>query len=215
MKGLEKGKDKVKKICDVLRRETIEPAKLEADEILEIARLKADEIVEQAKKESQQLLAHARAQIEKERAILQASLAQACKQSVEVLKQNIEEKLFDHELGRALAKPLQDPALLAKLISTIVTALEKEGIGADLSVYIPAAAPAREINELLGRHILDKLKEKSILVGPFAGGVEVKLHKENITIDISDVAVKELVANYIRKDFREMIFGSSKNQPKS
>jgi V/A-type H+/Na+-transporting ATPase subunit E len=210
MKGLEKGKDKVKKICDVLRRETIEPAKLEADEILEIARLKAGEIVEEAKKQSQQLLALAKTQIEKERAILQSSLAQACKQTLEVLKQNIEEKLFDRELNRVIAKPLQDPAVLTKLISTIVAALEKEGIGADLSVYIPAVAPAREINELLGRQILDKLKEKSILVGPFAGGVEVKLHKENITIDITDHAVGELVANYIRKDFREMVFGSSK-----
>ena len=64
---------------------------------------------------------------------------------------------------------------------------------------------------LLAHEILERLHEKSVLVGPLTGGIEVKLLKENITIDMSDAALKELVANYIRKDFRELIFGSVKS----
>ena len=56
MKGLETGKDKVKKICDVLKRETLEPAKHEADEIVASARKKADEILADAHKEAKKML---------------------------------------------------------------------------------------------------------------------------------------------------------------
>lgn len=80
---------------------------------------------------------------------------------------------------------------------------------ADFSVYVPAVVPARTINEMLGNEILEKLKEKSVLVGPLNGGIEVKLHGQNITIDLSDVALKELVASYARKDFRAFFFDNA------
>ena len=54
MKGLETGKDKIQKICDALRKETLEPAKQEAREIVENAHLKADEILQEAKKKAEE-----------------------------------------------------------------------------------------------------------------------------------------------------------------
>ena len=48
MKGLESGKDKIQKICDALRKETLEPAKQEAREIVENAHMQASEIVTEA-----------------------------------------------------------------------------------------------------------------------------------------------------------------------
>lgn len=207
MKGTETGKDKVKKICDILRRETLEPAISEAEQIIRSAKEQAEQIVSTARNEGEKLKEEARQDIERQKNVFQSSLGQACKQALEALKQSIEEKLFNQELARILSKHTQDPKVLVSLIEAVVRGLEKEGIEASLSVYIPAAVPARSVNVLLAREILDKLKEKSVLVGPLTGGIEVKLHKENITIDISDAALKELVANYIRKDFRELIFG--------
>lgn len=208
MKGTESGKDKVKKICDILRRETLEPAKHEAEEMIHIARDEANEIIAQARVEVEKLKEDARLEIERQKNVFQSSLRQACKQALESLKQNIEEKLFNQELGSLITKHTQDPKIIAQLIIAVVHAIEKEGVETSLSVYVPAAVPARSVNTLLAHEILDKLKEKSVLVGPLAGGIEVKLHNKNITMDISDAALKELVANYIRKDFREMIFGA-------
>lgn len=208
MKGTESGKDKVKKICDILRRETLEPAEIEAEQIIRSARELAEQIVAAANQEVEKIHLEARQEIERQRNVFQSSLSQACKQAVEALKQSIEEKLFNLELGRLMAKHTQDPKVLSQLITAVVKGIEKEGIEAALSVYIPAAVPARAVNMLLAHEILEKLKEKSVLVGPLSGGIEVKLLKENITIDISDAALRELVANYIRKDFRELIFGS-------
>ena len=44
MKGFETGKDKVKKICDVLKKETLEPAKEEAERIIAAAKLRGKRI---------------------------------------------------------------------------------------------------------------------------------------------------------------------------
>jgi V/A-type H+-transporting ATPase subunit E len=207
MKGTETGKDKVKKICDILRRETLEPAENKAEEIIRSAQEQAKQIGEAAHTEKERLIEEARQDIERQKNVFQSSLSQACKQAMAALKQGIEEKLFNQELGRLITKQSQDPKVLAQLVTAVIKGIEKEGIDALLSVYVPASVPARSVNLLLAHEILERLKEKSVLVGPLTGGIEVKLHNENITVDISDTALKELVANYIRKDFREMIFG--------
>jgi V/A-type H+-transporting ATPase subunit E len=206
MKGLETGKDKVKKICEVLKRETLEPARHEADALIEAAKRHADEILADAKDAAEMMLENTRREIERQKLIFQASLSQACRQTLETLKEKAEHKLFNAELGRLVAGAMQAPEVLAKLITTVIKAIEKDGVEANLSVYIPAAVPAQEVNKLLGQEILNKLKEKGVLLSPIGGGIEVRMIDKNITLDLSDLAIKELVANYIRKDFREMIF---------
>jgi V/A-type H+-transporting ATPase subunit E len=208
MKGTETGKDKVKKICEILRRETLDPAVNEAEQIIHSAKEQAANIVESARKEAEGIIEQARLEIQRQKNVFESSMNQACKQSIEALKQNIEEKLLDRELAALLTKHTQESKVLADLISAVVKGIEKGGIDAQLSVYVPAAVPARSVNLLLGQELLDKLKEKSVLVGSMTGGIQIKLHKENITVDITDAALKELVAGYIRKDFRAMIFGS-------
>lgn len=208
MKGTETGKDKVKKICDILRRETLEPAEVEAEQIIRMGKAQAEEIVAAAQQEAEKIQLEARQEIERQKNVFQSSLSQACKQAIESLKQSIEEKLFNQELSRLMTKYTQDPKVLAQLITAVVKGIEKEGLEAVLSIYIPAAVTARAVNALLAHEILERLKEKSVLVGPLTGGIEIKLHNENMTIDVSDAALKELVANYIRKDFRELIFAS-------
>lgn len=206
METLETGKDRVKKICEVLKRETLEPAIREAEEIVINARAEAEKIVDKAKKKAAKMVEDAQKEIDRRQNVFQASLSQACRQAIDMLKQQIEEKLFNPKLSEIIARPMSDPKVIAQLITTIVKSIEKEGINSDLSVVIPAAIPAREINDLLAKEILEKLKEKSVVLGPIKGGVEVKLHKDKITIDMTDKALKELVAGYIRKDFRDLLY---------
>ena len=52
MKSTEVGKDKVKKICDVLRRETLDTAKEEAAAIIEKGREEVKGLIEEAKREA-------------------------------------------------------------------------------------------------------------------------------------------------------------------
>lgn len=207
MKGIETGRDKVKKISDALRKETLEPAMRERDEIIERAHEEASRIIDEARLNADKMVHDAENQIAREKSIFQSSLIQASKQAIQILKQNIEDKLFNKELGRLLSEHMKGPKVLADLITAVINAIEKEGLDADLSVFIPAAVPARDVNLLLSKEILAKLKEKSVLLTPIGGGIEVKMRKENITLDLSDTAIKELVAGYIRKDFRDLFLG--------
>ncbi len=208
MKGLDTGKDKVKKICDALRRETLEPAQSEAEEILEKARAEAARILKDAEDEANRLHRQAREDIEKQKAIFQSSLKQGCRQTLELLKQEIEEKFFSRELSSLLSKELQSPKVLADLVGAVLKAIEKEGIDADLSIYISADVDPRDLNALLGANILEKLHDKSVLVSDIGGGIAVKLHRERMTVDISLATLQEAVARFLRKDFRELLFGS-------
>jgi V/A-type H+-transporting ATPase subunit E len=207
MKNLEAGRDKVRKICEALKKETLEPAKHEAEELVASARRHADEILADAKDEAERIVESARLEIERQRNIFQASLSQACRQTLETLKEKIEEKLFNPELRKLILKPMQDPKMIAQLITSVVKAIDKEGLEADLSAYIPSAVPAKDVNQLLASEIIQRLKEKGVLLSPIGGGIEVRIVQDNITIELSDAALKELVANYIRKDFRELVFG--------
>ena len=208
MKGLDTGKDKVKKICDLLKRETLEPAQIEAQEILEKARLRSEEIIAEAHRKAEEMHQIAHQEIGQQRSVFNASLSQACRQALDSLKEKIVEKLFNPELSHLLTKPLQESKVAARLIEAVVQAIEKEGLDSDLSAVIPSAVSAREVNTALAAKILDRLKEKSVLVSSIGGGIEVKLLDQNMTIDLSDTAFKELVAGYIRKDFRDLVFKS-------
>ncbi len=208
MKGLESGKEKIKKICEELKRETLEPAQMEAEKIVEAARFLADEIVAKAHHQIKEMHEKAHREIEQQKAIFQASLSHACRQTLEALKEKIEHKLFNPEIARLLETPLQEAKVVAKLIEAAVQAIEKEGIEADLSVAISSATPAREVNELLAAKILQKLKEKSVLLSSIGGGIEVKLVGQNMTIALSDTTFTELVADYVREDFRRFVLSA-------
>ncbi|NGX47364.1 MAG: V-type proton ATPase subunit E [Chlamydiae bacterium] len=204
--AVDTGRDKVKQICEVLRKETLEPAIDEAKGILDDAHKKGQQIVAEAKDKVAKMIADAEKEIEKKHGVFKASLNQGARQAIEWLKQEIEERLLNRNLASMIAKATSTPQVLADMVSAVIKAVEEEGLETELSVIIPASIEPRQVNELLGKELLELLKEKSVIVGPKKGGIELKLHKENITIDISSSALLELMTRYIRKDFHKYFF---------
>ena len=137
MKSVDTGKEKVKKICEVLRKETIDPAKKERDEILAKARQAADKLIADAKKDAARLIEEAREKIQEERSVFKSSMNLACKKSLDTLRGEIEKSLFNPALSEFFSDKMKDPSVIAKLISSILHAIEKEGIGAELHALIP------------------------------------------------------------------------------
>lgn len=206
MKTLDRGKDKIQFICDQLRKETLEPAKLEAASLIEEAEKQAENIVRAAEKNADEIVVEARNCMDREKSVFQSSLKQATKQSLEALRQDVEKNLFNPELFAILEQNLKDKNLLASLITKLIEAIEKEGLSADFSAIISQNASSEELNALLASSIIDRLKEKSVVLGKFAAGAKIELHDQRMTIDISAEALKELFGNYLRKDFRQLIF---------
>ena len=78
-----------------------------------------------------------------------------------------------------------------------------------MTALIPEVISAKQVNELLLQDVLKVLQNQTVDLGDFAAGAQMKLDKESITIDISEHAIKELLASHVvRKDFRKMVFAS-------
>lgn len=209
MKSIDTGKEKVKKICEVLRKETLDPAKKEGDLIIAKARADAEKIIKDAKGEASRVQAEAKRRIEEERNVFQASMNLAAKKSIDTLKQEIEKKLFNPELTQLIAEKMKDPKIVAKLIVAIVSGIEKEGIEGDLKAIVSGAVSIDAVNKELTKGIIEKLKSKSVEIGEIEGGAQVKIIDQNLTIDMSDEALKTLLANFVRDDFRSVIFAAT------
>lgn len=206
MKALESGKDKIQKICDALRKETLEPAKQEAREVVENAHLQAGEIIKEAEERARKAIVAAEKEIEERKRLCQSSLQLSCRQATEQLKQKIEGELFDKQLAELVAKETADPKIIAHLLEALIRAIEKKGIDDEFIALIPKEISPKSINALLSSQILSKLEKQSVAVGDFAGGVQIRLKGRQMTIDVSDAVVRELIAQYIRRDFRDLIF---------
>ncbi|GAB4188581.1 MAG: hypothetical protein Tsb0015_08750 [Simkaniaceae bacterium] len=202
------GQDKVKKICDVIKQETLRPAQEEAKSIIENAHLQARKIVDAAKKEASDVIEEAKKQMESERNVFKASLHLACKQTLASLKEEIERKLFNSEIINILSPHTRDPKIVAELISAVADALRKDGVDAEILAVIPKTIKPEDIAALLAESILSRLKEGEIALGEIKGGAQIKLEGKYVTIDISEEALKELVASFVREDFRNLIFSS-------
>jgi V/A-type H+-transporting ATPase subunit E len=208
MKGLETGKDKIQKICDTLRKETLEPAKQEAREIVENAHLTASEIVNEAKRHAEEMLLKTEKEILEKKKIFESSLGMACRQGIEHLKQTIEEDLFNPELSHLVQKEMGDPKTVAHILNSFMKELEAKGVDDDFIAFIPKSISPRSITTLLTHEVMERLKKERLQVGEFSGGVQIQFNGRKITIDISDAALRELIAEYIRRDFRDLVFTS-------
>jgi V/A-type H+-transporting ATPase subunit E len=206
-KTLEKGEDKIRKLTELLKRDTLEPAEKEAQKIIEEAKKEAERIMAHARHEIHRLEEANRQHLQKERSVFESSLEQAARQSQESIRQAIEERLLNKELGSYVQSVSGDPKILAALINAMVGAIEKEGLSADFSAILPKAVQPRQIYDLLLDRVKQKLGQKEgMVVGDFEGGVRLKLHDRQMTIDLSNQVIEELLKSYIRKDFRRLFF---------
>jgi len=206
MNNLETGKDKIKKICDVLKNETLDPAKQEAEKIVADAQAQAHTIVQEAKKEAEKLHSQTQEKIVKERGLFDKQVEQALAQAKETLRQELEQRLFNQGIAEWLEQKGVNEQMSAQLITALVEAIEKEGTSADLSAVVGKAVNRDEVQALLLDKVLKKLEKKAITVGEFVGGIQLQLHDRQLTLDLSDQALKELLGHYIRKDFRALLF---------
>ena len=205
---LDSGKQKIQKICDIVKSEALEPARKEAEEILEEARKIAKEIIVKAENESIAIHDRGKKEMEQQRVVFNSTLQQAARLTLEELKREIENNFFGDEIQNIVQKGTKDSSLVAKLVEAVIKAIEKEGIAADYSAYVARSISPEEINQILGDKLLNKLREKGILEGDFDGGAKVKLHDKKITLDLSDKALAELLESYA-PHFRKFLFQSS------
>lgn len=209
MKELETGKDKIKKICDILKLETLEPAKKEAEKIVYAAEEQARTILKKAELEAAEIIKNAQTKNSLEKSLLEKQIIQALGQAKETLRQEIQNSLFNEGLVDWLDKTSSDSGLTAHIITALVQAVEKEGLSADFSAVVGKTTSVAQLNAALLKDVLGKLQGQTVVVGDFIGGAQLKLHDKNLTLDMSDRALKELLGSLMRKEFRDLLFQGS------
>src|SRR5262249_54392283 len=157
---------------EILKTETLGPAKQQAEEILKAAKEQAEQIILEAKKQAKKILEDTRQVIEQERNVFHSSLAQSSKQSLEALKQMIEQKLFNENIEDLITKESSAPQVIAKLIEAIISGIQKEGVSKDFTLIIPKNLTSEEMALSLAADVLEQLTKSPITVGGFNGGVQ-------------------------------------------
>lgn len=206
MDTLEKGKQKLSEICDLLRKDTLEPAQSEAGQIIKSAQDQKEAIVKEAEDKAKHLIESAKADIEKERALFQSSLDLASKQCFEKLKESLVSGLFNDQLASFIHNGTKDAALMGNVINALVASLEKDGFNGDFELALSKEISQEEVCKHLVGHITDKLKTGEIKIESISGGAVVTLKDQKVSFDVSDEALKELLGSFLRKSFRDILF---------
>ncbi|MGL4348182.1 MAG: hypothetical protein ACRCSV_01810 [Chlamydiales bacterium] len=200
--------DKVQKICDTIRRDTLLPAELQAEEILKNAERRAAMTLEKARQEAKQLQEQARIEILKDKQACISSLQIACKQTLDLFKQKIEKKVFHDGLSEIIEETTKKPEIITRCIESVLDALAKEGIEQDLQLIISKSVSPRDVIAMLVQKAVTTLESSPIQLDSFAGGAKIRIKGQHLTIDVSDIALKELIAGFLREDFRTLVFSS-------
>jgi V/A-type H+/Na+-transporting ATPase subunit E len=206
MEILDSGKDKVKKICDTLKRQTLEPAKQEAKGIVDQAMKEAERILKRAKEEAKELYEEQKKKISQEKKAFQSSLNLASKQAIEVLRQEIEENLFNKQIAQFFTKATIKEDVVAQFISVIVDLLKKEGVEGNLEAMIPRVLSRNAVTEKLAAGVLEKLKENEVILSDLTGGAKVKVVDRHLILEMTDQSLTTLFSRFIRDDFRALLF---------
>lgn len=206
MKNLRSSKNKIQEICDLLKRDTLEPAREEVNRLLQDAEEKVKEILDQANQQAKDLVEQARLKAKQEENVFQGNLKQAAKQSLEALRQSIEKDLFRSDLSTSIQNALNEDQVLPKLIDALVKAVDKEGLDTSLEIEIPKGCDTEKLAAQVSKSVMDKLGKEGLKLKTFGGGVRLKLKGQNLTLDFTDSALLEVLVTYVRKDFRKLFF---------
>lgn len=205
MKMME-GKQRVQQICDLIKKDTLDPARQEAANILQEAHEEAHRIIQKAEAHCREKEEELKRHLAQQRKVFVASLEQASAQALETLKQDIEHQVLAKGLFDLLGKPCQDPQVLGKLLDAIIAAVHKEGLGTHLTAIIPKTVSKEAVLAALLPATRQALEKGSIELGKIGGGVALTILDRQITIDISDAAIQDLLLRYLRKEFRQYFF---------
>ncbi|SCA58441.1 V-type ATP synthase subunit E [Chlamydiales bacterium SCGC AB-751-O23] len=205
----EKSQDKLQQICEVLRKQTLEPANEEADRVIKEAEEKAAKIIHQAEEKKKEILDGAQKELDKQKSIFENSLKQAGVQSLESLRQNIEQQFFNDDFSRLVEKQSSEENLIADIIRALLDNVKKQGWTSDISAGVGKEVNVEKLCQLLGSEVLTKLKGNTVNITGIKGGAQLKLHEKRLTLDLSDSALKELLGKFLRKDFRRFLFSEN------
>ncbi|WP_119165297.1 hypothetical protein [Algihabitans albus] len=207
-----------------LREEGVSAGRNRAAEIVSEAQRQAKQILDKAHAEARDRLETARREADAYRAAGEEALKTAIRDTILSMKADLMER-FSSDVRRLTSQQLAEPEILRKMILEIAGRVRDEAGVADrdeLEVVLPDAAigleELRNNPEELGKGRLTKLvlgltgemlrdgvtfsaSEES------AAGIQVKVEGKDVTLDLTDEAVADLLLQHLQPRFRAVLEG--------
>ncbi len=212
----------VQSLIDRLRAEGVDEGKATAERIVADAESRARWLVEQANEEARQTLANAREEAERTRRAAEEAMRVAGRDALLTVKAQLTQR-FTGEVRRLVTERLKNEALLEQMILEVV-GRQRHAMaeGAPVEVLLPREAVGLE--EL--RHNMDELREGTLSHFVLAvatdlvregvtfgvadddhAGLRLYLAGDELTIDLSDRAVADLLLKHLQPRFRAVLEG--------
>jgi V/A-type H+-transporting ATPase subunit E len=218
----------VQQLIDKLRQEGIDAGQEQAEQILIDARKRAEEIISDAKEQADQTLKAAQEQARAEIQSVRDAFQLAYRDSMLALKENITVD-FAQRVRQLVSAQLRDEAFLKQLILTVAAQSKPQDMeGKPIEILLPAGII--DINEPPQRQA-GRLHEQTPETDPITrfvtalaaeqlrdgvtfkvsdaheSGIRVCIVKEDIELSLTDVAVSDLLLEYLLPRYRALIEG--------
>lgn len=214
----------VEELLARIRAEGVESGRAEAAAIVAAAEQQAQQIVRAAEAEAERLRAEATAEAERQQRAGEEALRVAARDALLDLKQQLAEK-FSREVSSMVGEGMRDPELLARLILEVAARTGEEidrGDDEPLEVILPRDVVGleelrrrpEELSEgALSRFVaqsVGELLQQGVTLGfadDDAQGIRLHLVARNLTIDLTDRAVAELLLRHLQPRYRALLEG--------
>lgn len=196
---------KIQEICKVIEEETLLPARAEAQKYIEEGKAEAANIIKKANEEAAEILAHAKKEIEKEKRVAQSSIDLAVKQGLSQLRQSVL-GLFRQELSSMIGAGLSDAKTVGNILNALVKAIDEQGVSSSIAVYVGKEVNLDEVQRALLDNVVNRIGQSGVQLGDLPNGLVLKQKENNLSIEVSDKALMELLGEYLIDGLKEKLY---------
>jgi len=212
----------VQTLIDRLREEGVSAGKVEAQRLVADAESRAKWLVRQAEQESKEMLEKARVEAEKLRRGAEESMQVAARDALLTVRAQLTQR-FAREVRRLVSEQMKREDVLRQMILEVVRR-QSESLPQDSEATVLLPRDAVGLEDL--RRNMDELQEGTLTHFALAvatdmmregitfgvadddhAGLRVRLDKEELTLDISDEAVADLLLRHLQPRFRAVLEG--------
>ena len=199
--------DKLQELTDRLYKEGLNKGKEEAEKILADAKAQAQSMIDAAKAEAAKIMKSAEKEAEALKMKVQDDLKMAGVQSLQATRNDIENLISDKLAGVKVKDAMKDASFVKEILKAVAKNFDSQST-CDLEVILPEA-----LRDQLEGYVEDSLASElnnGIHVEfskKIAGGFNIGPKDEGFYISMSDEALTELVAGYMRPVSKKLLFG--------
>ncbi len=191
---------KLENLIDKIKKEGVEEAKQQSEEIIKNANKEADRIVREAKKRAEKIVEEAKEQTQRFQQNAELAIKQAARDSELLLKERIIE-VFDAILKREVSETLK-PDFLKEIILKIVDKWK----GSETEITV-SKEDKKKLEELLFSRMRKELKNKITIRAreEMPHGFCAGLKDGNVYYDFSDEAISTLLNSFVNQRLRKIL----------